>query len=69
MFSMEHRKIGLNVLHHRRMKGWTQEELSAKSDVSRSRISDIERGRQTCKLDTLMMLANAFEIDYKELLK
>ncbi|MBR2139397.1 MAG: helix-turn-helix transcriptional regulator [Phascolarctobacterium sp.] len=69
VFSLEHKKIGLNVLNHRRMKGWTQEDLSAKSGVSRSRISDIERGRQTPKLDTIMMIAKALEIDYVELLK
>lgn len=69
MFAMEYKKIGLNVLFYRRAKGWTQQQLSAKSSVSRSRISDIERGRETIKLETLMMLANALEIDYRVLLE
>ena len=69
MFAMEYKKIGLNVLFYRRAKGWTQQQLSAKSSVSRSRISDIERGREAIKLVTLMMLANALEIDYRVLLE
>ena len=46
MFAMEYKKIGLNVLFYRRAKGWTQQQLSTQSSVSRSRISDIERGRE-----------------------
>lgn len=68
MFAMEYKKIGLNVLFYRRAKGWTQ-QLSTQSSVSRSRISDIERGREAIKLETLMMLANALEIDYRVLLE
>ena len=66
---MEYKKIGLNVLFYRRAKGWTQQQLSTQSSVSRSRISDIERGREAIKLETLMMLANALEIDYRVLLE
>ena len=69
MFAMEYKKIGLNVLFYRRAKGWTQQQLSTQSSVSRSRISDIERGREAIKLETLMMLANALEIDYRVLLE
>ena len=68
MFAMEYKKIGLNVLFYRRAKGWTQQQLSTQSSVSRSRISDIERGREAIKLETLM-LANALEIDYRVLLE
>lgn len=69
MFAMEYKRIGLNILYHRRSKGWTQEMLANKSGVSGSRISDIERGKEAFKIDSLMMLAKALEIDYRELLK
>lgn len=31
MFAMEYKRIGLNILYHRRSKGWTQEMLANKS--------------------------------------
>ena len=69
MFTNEYKKIGLNILCARRLKGLSQEELAVKSGVSRSRISDLERGKDVCKLDTLMLLAQALDMDYRELLK
>ena len=69
MFTNEYKKIGLNILCARRLKGLSQEELAIKSGVSRSRISDLERGKDVCKLDTLMLLAQALDIDYRDLLK
>ena len=58
MFQKEYQRIGLN-----------QETLANLSGVSRSRISDIERGCETFKLSSLMLIAKALEIDYRELLK
>lgn len=69
MFNNEYKKIGLNILCARRLKGMSQEELALKSGISRSRISDLERGKDVCKLDTLMFIAKALDIDYRELLK
>jgi len=65
----EHQKIGLNVLLQRRLRGWTQEELSARSGLSRARISNIEHGKESFTLTTIMSIGKAFGIDYKELLK
>ena len=50
-------------------RGWTQEELSSRSGISRARISDIENGKETFTLVSIMSLGEAFEIDYRELLK
>ena len=69
MFTDEYKKIGLNLLLARRRRGLSQEQLSDLSGVSRARISDMERGKETFKLDTLMMLAKAMDMDYQELLK
>ena len=68
-YKEEHQKIGLNVLYQRRLRGWTQEELSSRSGISRARISDIENGKETFTLVSIMSLGAAFEIDYRELLK
>ena len=68
-YKEEHQKIGLNVLYQRRLRGWTQEELSSRSGISRARISDIENGKETFTLVSIMSLGEAFEIDYRGLLK
>ena len=41
----EHRRIGLNLLKKRRDLKMTQKELSEVSDLSRYKISRMERGR------------------------
>lgn len=69
MFSGEYKKIGLNIMFYRKKQGLTQEELSELSGVSRCRISDIERGKQSFKFDSLLLIAKALDIDYRLLLK
>ena len=65
----ECRRIGLNILYRRKELQMTQETLALLSGVSRSRISDIERGREVFKISSLMLIAEALQIDYRELLK
>ena len=65
----ECRRIGLNILYRRKELQMTQEALAKLSGVSRSRISDIERGREVFKISSLMLIAEALKIDYRELLK
>ena len=67
--TLEHQRIGLNVLVERRRRGWTQEDLSQRSGLSRARISDIEHGKESFTLTTLIKIGYAFEMDYIELLK
>ncbi|HBX75130.1 MAG TPA: XRE family transcriptional regulator [Acidaminococcaceae bacterium] len=69
VFQKEYQRIGLNILYRRRELKMSQETLANLSGVSRSRISDIERGCETFKLSSLMLIAKALEIDYRELLK
>ena len=38
------RLFGVNVRHHRKLKGMTQEELAAAAEMERSYVSDLERG-------------------------
>lgn len=65
----ECRRIGLNIMFRRKELQMTQEMLANLSGVSRSRISDIERGMVFFKLSSLMLIAEALQIDYRELLK
>lgn len=63
MFTMEYKTIGAKILYYRRIKGLTQEQLSKMSEVSRARISDIERGKGPYNIETLLMIAKALEVD------
>ncbi len=38
------KRIGLNILYYRRMMHWTQEELALRAGISKSYLSQIERG-------------------------
>ena len=69
MFSEELQKIGLNIMRERRKRGWTQEELSRRSGLSRGRISLIECGKASFEIESLMLIAKALGVDYITLLK
>ncbi|MDM0612173.1 helix-turn-helix transcriptional regulator [Clostridium perfringens] len=56
--------IGKNLREIRRAKGFTMKELSSKSNVSQSYISDLENEKNNKpSIDILNKLANALEID------
>lgn len=62
--------VGAQLRTIRKAIGLTQEELAEKTGkigVSKSRISDIERGEANITLETLEMLMNALEIHHNEL--
>jgi len=70
MFEEErHKKIGLNILYYRRLKGYSQEELADRVGMSRSRLSSIERGNVTLTLENLLKLAKELEIDVVRLME
>ena len=53
-------------------RGYAQEiveELAEKSGVSRSRISKIEHGKENFYIESLFLLAQSLEIDFRELFK
>lgn len=50
------------VKYYREKKGWTQEQLSEKSTVSRNTISSLETGTNTnVTYETMENIANALE--------
>ena len=69
MFEDIYKRIGFNLLKQRRLKGWTQEQLSERLGVSRSRISKMENGKENFNIESLFLIAQSLEIDFIELLK
>ena len=60
--------LGVNVRHHRKLKGLTQEELALEAGMERSYVSDLERGTRNPSVSALGRLAKALGIQPHELL-
>lgn len=58
-----------NVKYYRFKKGYTQEELAEKIDVSPRYMSDIENCNGNVPIDTIERIADCLDIDYYLLLK
>ena len=57
-------RIAENVKSLREARGWTQDELAAKANLSEARaVSRVENTEHSSSLDTVVKLASAFEID------
>ena len=67
-FAAEYKRIGAKILYYRRLRGWTQIQLSRESDVSRSRISDIECGKGPYNMESILLIARALDVDYQRLI-
>lgn len=61
-------KLGENVREAREARGWTQEELSARTKLAVVQISRIERGKREIRLSTLIRLIDALDIPPEVLL-
>jgi transcriptional regulator with XRE-family HTH domain len=64
------RLVGERLRMIRKLKGLTQDliaEKTEKESMSKSHISDIERGQRNISLTTLELLMNALEVDPSEL--
>jgi transcriptional regulator with XRE-family HTH domain len=58
--------IGLNVKAYRKKAGFTQQELADKFSGDRSKISDIEHGKEDFMLSTLLDIADGLNVDVKK---
>jgi transcriptional regulator with XRE-family HTH domain len=56
-------QLGLNLRGHRDLAGLSQEKLGEMCDLDRTEISLLERGLRFPRLDTLVKLARALELD------
>lgn len=59
--------FGLRIKHLRESKGWTQEYLAERMDISTNYLSSIERGKENPTFDMLINLSNALEVEMWEL--
>lgn len=65
---MENQKIGKNLAYQRKLKGYTQDLLSEKSNVATRTIQRIEKDEVNPQLQTIKLLADALEIEVDELI-
>lgn len=58
---------GAKIAHYRAIKGLTQTQLAEKANLSTSYISHLEKGLRTATFKAIVKIANALEIDWKEI--
>ncbi len=61
-------RFGANLVHCRKQAGLSQEQLGIKADLHRTAIGLLERGARVPRIDTLLKLAVALEIEVSVLL-
>jgi len=62
-------KTGQYIREKRVLRGWTQEDLAAKTGITARTIQRIETGEVEPRAYSLQSIASALEIDYQELVK
>ena len=65
----EIRKIGSKIAYYRRLMGLSQRVLGELGGVSRSKISDIELGKDNLDIELFAKIAERLGIDYSEIIK
>lgn len=60
--------LGQNIKKYRELKGFTQNELAEKVNLSREYIADIERGLKNISLRKLYMIVDALCIKCSDLI-
>lgn len=60
---IDKKKIGAQLLELRKSRGWTQEQVAEKVGLTRSTISNIERGTRSLTLETLRRFCDAFSLN------
>ena len=59
--------IGENIKQYRLQNGWTQQELGSKIGMSKNAIGNYEKGFRSPKKDTMLDLANTFNVTIDDL--
>lgn len=68
-YKFDSRKIGQNIKKIRWERGYTQEELAERLEVSSRYMSIVERGLAGMRLESLLKICNELEVKIEELLK
>lgn len=66
---MENNSLAKNLTYQRKLKGYSQEDLSEKTNVAVRTIQRIEKGDTNPHLQTIKLLAAALEIEVEDLLE
>jgi transcriptional regulator with XRE-family HTH domain len=59
--------FGQNLRRARRLKDLSQEEVALRSDLSRTYVSEVERGIRNVSIDNMGLLAEAIGLPLKDL--
>ena len=59
--------FGQNLRRARRLKDISQEELALRADLSRTYVSEVERGVRNVSIDNMGLLAQALGVPLKDL--
>jgi methanogenic corrinoid protein MtbC1/DNA-binding XRE family transcriptional regulator len=62
------RKLGHSVHEHRKLRGFSQQDLANSSDLDRAYISAVEHGKQNISIGAISKLAKALNLSIEELL-
>ncbi len=60
-------RFGANLRDCRKRVGLSQEETAVRASLHRTAVGQIERAERVCRVDTLVKLAGALEVDPGEL--
>ena len=63
-----YRRIALNIVYYRKLRGYTQEQLAEIVDIERTHMSKIENSTVGFSFDLFFALAEALEVSPKSLL-
>ena len=61
--------IARNILHYRKSKGWTQEQLAFESNSTNKCISDLQLAKRNATIDTVSKVAKALGQDLSTISK
>lgn len=63
-----HEELGKKIRNRRIRRDYTQDELSKRVQISRTSLTNMERGRQRILVEQLYRIAKALEVEPAELL-
>jgi len=63
----QYKRLGLNIAYYRKLKGYSQERLAEKINISRTHMSRIETADCAVSLDVIFSLAEIFEVEPSKL--
>ncbi len=61
-YSEQYKNLGLNVAYYRKLRGYTQEQLSEKLGIDRTHIGRIENANVGASLDIIFAVSKILEI-------